>query len=243
MRLALALGVAFGALTLTAYAQPEERAQHRVFIQSHGGHDIDANDDGYITRAEMIAGADRMFGDMDRNDDGRLNDADHPPMEEFHRRIEAGHGDGDHVIRIEREGSENGERVVRVFRNGEEVRHGHGADDGERHVERHVDRRVERTEGDDDRDVIVLRGDGGAWTHAMPPLPPHPPMLMFASNNIEEFDRNNDGALSQEEFRAQQLAQFDAQDGNRDGRIRAMRPPEPPTPPEAPRPPEPPRRR
>ena len=225
MRLALALGVAFGALTLTAYAQPEEREHHRVFIQAHGGHDIDANDDGFITRAEMTAGADRMFGDMDRNDDGRLNDADHPPMD-------------DHVMRIEREAGGDGERIVRVIRNGEDVTEHHTGNH-----ERHAERRVERHEGDDDRNVIIMRGDGGEWTHAIPPLPPHPPMLMFASNNIEEFDRNNDGALSQEEFRTQQLAQFDAQDGNRDGRIRAMRHPQPPTPPEAPRPPELPRRR
>lgn len=233
MRFALALGVAFGALTFTAYAQPEQRDHHRVFVQAHGGHDIDADDDGFITRAEMTAGADRIFGEMDRNDDGRLNDADHPPMD-------------DHVVRIEREDGEDGERVVRVIRNGEDVTE-HRSSDHERHVERHVDRRVdrrvERSEGENERDVIILRGEGGEWTHAMPPLPPHPPMMMFASNNIEEFDRNRDGALSQEEFRAQHLAQFDAQDGNRDGRIRAMRMPEPPMPPEAPRPPEPPRRR
>jgi len=228
MRLALALGVAFGALTMSASAQPEERAHHRVFMHAAGGHDIDADDDGFVTRAEITNAADRLFGELDRNDDGRLNDADHPPMEEFHRRIEGHHG---------------GERVVRIIRSGEEVGEGHRSDDGERRVERHVDRRVERREGDNERDVIVLRGDGGEWTHALPPMPPHPPMLMFASSNIEEFDRNADGALSQEEFRAQQLAQFDAQDGNRDGRIRAMRMHEPPTPPEAPRPAEPPRRR
>jgi hypothetical protein len=213
MRLALALGVAFGALTMSASAQPEGRAHHRVFIHAAAGHDIDADDDGFITRAEMTAAADRLFGDLDRNDDGRLTEIDHPPMEEFDRHIEGHHGgeDGEH----------------------------HGSENAERHVERHIER-----DGDDDRNVIILRGEGGEWTHGPgAPMPPHPPMLMFASNNIEEFDRNGDGALSQQEFRAQQLAQFDAQDGNRDGRIRAMRMPEPPTPPEAPQPPEPPRRR
>lgn len=231
MRLALALGVAFGALTMTATAQPEQREHHRVFIQALGGQNLDADDDGFITRAEMTTAADRMFGELDRNDDGRINDADHPPMEELHRRMEGEHGD--HMIRIEREGAEGGERIVRVIRNGEEVRT--ERDEDERRVERH---------GDGERNVIILRGEGGEWNHGaggpMPPMPPHPPMLMFASNNIEEFDRNGDGALSQEEFRTQQLAQFDAQDGNRDGRIRAMRMPEPPTPPE---PPAPPRRR
>ncbi|GAM98075.1 hypothetical protein U91I_01705 [alpha proteobacterium U9-1i] len=92
-----------------------------------------------------------------------------------------------------------------------------------------------------------MRGgdDGPSWHGhgAMPPMPPHPPMMMFMSTNSDEFDRNGDGALSAEEFRNQQLRQFDAQDGNGDGRIRAAERLEAPVPPEPPTPPTPPRRR
>ena len=66
---------------------------------------------------------------------------------------------------------------------------------------------------------------------------------MMMMGGVEEFDRDGDNALSREEFRAQQLAFFDASDGNRDGRVRAHRPPEPPVPPEPPEPPQPPARR
>jgi len=57
--------------------------------------------------------------------------------------------------------------------------------------------------------------------------------------NAEESDLNNDGALSKEEFVAQQLRFFDAADANRDGKIK-FEPPMPPAPPEAPTPPTPP---
>jgi len=62
--------------------------------------------------------------------------------------------------------------------------------------------------------------------------------------NSDEYDRNHDGALSRDEFRAQQLAFFDASDGNHDGRVHFEPPPEapmPPMPPEPPQPPQPPR--
>ena len=105
----------------------------------------------------------------------------------------------------------------------------------------------------DDRTVIIRRGDGGGtWTREdgvtapiapVPPVPPVPPVFMFELGDESEADINGDGALSREEFRAQQLRFFDARDVNGDRRIRAPRPPEPPVAPEAPRPPEPPRRR
>ena len=68
-------------------------------------------------------------------------------------------------------------------------------------------------------------------------------MTMMLFMNSEEADLNNDGALSKEEFVAQQLRFFDAADANRDGKIKFEPPqmhPEPPAPPVAPTPPTPP---
>lgn len=94
------------------------------------------------------------------------------------------------------------------------------------------------------RDVVVVRagpGDHHAIVAPHPPRAPGAPMFMMAIANSEEADLNGDGAISREEFRAQQLRFFDASDGNGDGRIRFEAPPTPPQPPEAPRPPRPPR--
>ena len=43
--------------------------------------EMDANHDGWLTRAEASAGADRMFDQLDTNHDGRLTDADRPHMQ------------------------------------------------------------------------------------------------------------------------------------------------------------------
>ena len=45
-------------------------------------------------------------------------------------------------------------------------------------------------------------------------------MFMMLMANSDEMDTNHDGAISREEFRAQQLRFFDASDANGDGRIR-----------------------
>ena len=73
MKLALALGVAFAAMTVVAQAEPERQ----VFVYQEvlaGGQDAD--DDGWVSRAEASIAADRMFAEMDRNDDRRLKDAE-----------------------------------------------------------------------------------------------------------------------------------------------------------------------
>jgi hypothetical protein len=232
MRLILALGAALAATTMMAYAQTEERSTERthVFVR-HGGHaQIDADNDGWISRAESSAAADRMFGEVDRNDDGRINDADHAGMmEEFNIRVDgprhAPEAGDDDCTRTE-SGEGDSRRVTIVCQ----------VEDGERRVIR----RGERGE-----DVIIRRhggGDGQVMIAPLPPHPPHPPMFMFMSGEDSEADLNNDGAISQDEFRTQHLRMFDAQDANGDGRVRAHRMPEPPTPPAPPTPPSPPRR-
>lgn len=114
------------------------------------------------------------------------------------------------------------------------------AEEAERMAE-DIERRVERN-------VIVVAGEG-AWAPLAPlpplapmspvpglapvaPTPPAPFMLMHPG----EADRNGDGAISREEFVAQQLRFFDASDADGDGRIRLESPPEAPEPPAPPRP-------
>ncbi len=232
MKLALALGVAFAALTVVANAEPERQ----VFVYQEvlaGGQDAD--DDGWVSRAEASNAADRMFAEMDRNDDGRLDDADWPSPEDFDIHI-----DGDDAPHGE------GERTVIIRRDHDAAEH-----ETDRRVERRIERRV--VDGGDG-DAVIIQRDGHELEFDGPiPAPPHPPVFMAMSANAQEFDRNGDGALSQEEFRSQQLRYFDASDGNGDSRVRAAppmhwemalpEPPEPPTPPVPPTPPTPPRRR
>ena len=91
MRLILAFGAALAATTMMAHAQTEERSTERthVFVRHAGGHAaMDADNDGWMSRAESSAAADRMFGELDRNDDGRLDQTDHAGMmEEFDIRV------------------------------------------------------------------------------------------------------------------------------------------------------------
>jgi hypothetical protein len=283
MRLALALGVALAAMTTAATAQPENGETH-IFVRHAGGGAAsrDANNDGWVTRDEAVASADRTFDMLDSNDDGRLNDADHEGRDHVFQfrldgepgaaplamhgdnctREESGSdddrrvtimcrgGDGQHPgpnweARIEdddnctrQESGEGANRRVTVTCTREEHEHSESSDDGEQRIERHV---------------IIRRGDGehghqhdsSAPHPPHPPMPPHPPVFAMMMGDREEFDSNGDGALSREEFRAQQLRFFEASDGNNDGRVRAVappEPPEPPVPPEPPAPPTPPRR-
>lgn len=208
-RFALAMGCAAAALAMAATASAHDRV-----VSRHGGagFEIDANQDGWITRAEVSAAADRMFADLDVDNDGRISAEDRQRTRAMHleRAEEARREASRHVRRAER--------------------------DAERHVERTVERVV-----DGERRVIIHRTSGdGAHPSVEAPEPPHPPrppmaVMMFASS--EEADLDGDGALSREEFRAQQLRFFDASDANRDGRIRFEPPPAPPTPPEPPAPP------
>lgn len=216
MRLALAAGVAIAALSVTAAAQ--ERREERVIV--HAGHGaghaaMDADEDGFITRAEASAAADRMFSHIDSNRDNRLTREDHEAMAARHRAHGEGPADPEHdpncdVTETERDGRIERRVECRVT--------AHGAAEGRREI------RIERHEG---------HGEGGP--DARPPHPPGPPHAMhgpmFMMMAHEEADRDGDGALSQEEFRAQHLRFFDAADVNGDGRLRApAHPPRPATP-------------
>ncbi len=255
MRVTLALGVAFAALAMTAYAQPD---QTRVFVRHGGDANLDGDQDGWLSRAEAAAGAERMFGELDSNNDGRLTREDHRGM---HEEFDVRHGpeglEGeDCTTTVEpADAAGGGERRVTVICGGP------GAEGGRR-VERRVTRRGDdetaETEADGERvierHVTVMRGDHGEHAgHApmppmpphppMPPMPPHPPMAMMLFAHSEEADINGDDALSRDEFRAQQVRFFDASDINGDGRVRlraqhgAAQAPQPPIPPAPPAPP------
>lgn len=242
MRLILALGAAVAATTVMAYAQAEERTERTHIVVRHGGHGAaDADNDGWISRAESSAAADRMFGELDRNDDGRLNEADRPEMREFEFHMDAPRhapeaGD-DNCTRTE--SGEGDERRVTIICRSERSARAEGRE------EREVRRHLRHGEGGD---VIIRRHGGEGHDVMIAPMPPHPPMaphapmfMMFLGED-SEADLNNDGAISQDEFRVQHLRMFDAHDANSDGRVRAHRMPDPPEAPVPPTPPSPPRR-
>ncbi|HRP10424.1 MAG TPA: hypothetical protein PLK37_05265 [Terricaulis sp.] len=215
-RYVLALGCAAAVLTAAAAAY----AQDRVVIRHGGGPEIafDADNDGWITRAEASAAADRLFAQLDENNDGRLTPAD------------------GEARRAERDAARAARHAEREARRAERE-----IERSERRAERLVERHVERLEGDENRTIIIQRTGGAHHPEPpeapLPPRPPRPPMFIMAIANADEADLNGDGALSREEFRAQQLRFFDASDANGDSRIRFEPPPAPPEPPEPPTPP------
>lgn len=240
MKLVIALGIALGA-TAMAYAQS---GPMRVMIRDAGMDlNLDANHDGWITRDEASAAADRMFDELDANHDGRLTAADHPAMGEHMHMMHGGPDGADlapdancTTTNSTQHSSDNGhrtERRVTIICNGDDAQAPH-AQSGQSHTERDV--------------TVIVRNDGDEAVAPPappqapePPAPPHAPMAMMLLASMEEADTNHDGALSREEFRAQQLRFFDAADVNGDHRIRAHEMPEaPPAPPEPPAPPAPP---
>lgn len=206
MKLPIALGIAAAALTV-APASAQSTSRHVII---HGDSDsisrIDANEDGWITRAEAASAYERIFSDLDTNNDGRLDSAD---RRDIRVRVDApnvrvfrgGHGDGDvRVItgdldpeteaRIEREIEEAMQRaeihIERAERDAERAAERaerlaeRAAERAERDAER-AERHVQRFR-DGDRDVIIIRsgdGEGGSWTSlegAVAPVPPIPPV-------------------------------------------------------------------
>ncbi|MFZ2031704.1 MAG: hypothetical protein WAU68_15435 [Vitreimonas sp.] len=264
MKFVLAFAVAaLGATGVAAYA---EQGDHVMIMRHHGGPmmDIDTNHDGWITRAEATAAADRMFEHMDSNHDGRLTEADHPQMEhDVDVRI-GGPGelpapDDRNCTRTTEPGPDgHGQRVTVICHGDDEagggtserrviIRRGdHEAPEASNSEHQRVERNVTIITRDDGDDGVAppappaAPGTPHPAMAPMPPRPPHPPhapMFMMLFANSEEMDTNHDGAISRDEFRAQQLRFFDASDVNGDGRIRFEPPPEPPMPPMPPMPP------
>jgi hypothetical protein len=148
MKFALSLGAAFAALTLAASAHTD---QQRVVVRHHGGGldmNIDADDDGWVTRAEASAAADRIFDQLDSNDDGRLDSADHRSLHTFDVHIDGPEievlegGDGDRRVRVIRRDGVDNERIEReVERALAEAER--AVEEAERHAER-AEREAER---------------------------------------------------------------------------------------------------
>jgi hypothetical protein len=240
MRLMLALGAAVVATTMVADAHTSG-GRHFTFHRGGEHQSADANGDGWLTRDEAGAHADRMFADLDRDNNGRLDEADHQALR---REIEAHVDRSMERVRIDLEGvDEEIERHMSHLDDENCTRSVENVDGGRRVTvicenddetsERRTDRRERMRHGPSDRLFVA----------PIPPIPPVPPVPMLAMWDDEESDLNGDGWLSREEFRAQQLRHFDARDANGDGRVRHEPPPEPPTPPAPPAPPSPPGRR
>jgi len=136
MKLPIALGIAVAALAV-AGASAQSVSRHVVV---HGDSDsvsrIDANEDGWVTRAEASSAYERIFADLDTNNDGKLDDADH------------------REIRIDVDGPN-----VRIFRSGDgDVRVIHGDLDEE--TEARVERAIARAEAQADRaDLDAIRAE------------------------------------------------------------------------------------
>lgn len=181
----------------------------RIRIERHGPgffglermENLDADEDGWISRAEMAAAAEKSFAERDEDKDGKL---DQPNWEELEKRMEGAR-----------------KRVKEA-------------------AEKFEDRRgdIERVH----REVFVFRSEEGdeevqEFEFQAPRMPALPPLMIFSQTS--EADLNGDGALSKDEFVAQQLRFFDAADANRDGKVRAIAFPRPPAPPQPPKPPQP----
>lgn len=165
MKLSIALGVAAAALTVAA-ASAQSSSRHVVIHGDSGSISrIDANEDGWVTRAEASSSFERIFADLDTNDDGKLDDED---RQEIHvdvdgpnvRIFRSGHGDGDVRIitrdldsateaRIEREVEE---AVARAEEHAERAeRDAERAERQAERIEREVERAVERAEREAER--------------------------------------------------------------------------------------------
>lgn len=262
MKLGLALGAAVIATTVVAYASTEGGRRHFVF---HRGEQVsaDTNGDGWLSRDEAAAQADRLFADLDRDNNGLITDRDHELLRE---EVEAEVERAMEGVRIEMQNldleleglDEEIEAEVEA-----EMAHAHArencttttenegntrrvtvvCEDEDGDVEERAARAAERAERRVQRNVRVIRGGPGDRVIITPPVPPVPPVpripgpMFFSMGGDDEADLNGDGALSREEFRAQQLRYFDARDANGDGRVRYEEPPEPPEAPEPPAPP------
>lgn len=199
MRIALALGAAVIATTMVAYADSDNDNRRFVF---HRGEQVDAdtNNDGWLSRDEAARDADRLFADLDRDNNGRLDDTDGELLE---REIEAEVERAMEGVEIEMQNldfelegldeeierslvfvdqqdcettteNDNGRRTVTTVCE---------TDDDDDHADRARDRaerardRAEREHDRHDRRVqVIRRGDGDVFIAPIPPIPPVPPV-------------------------------------------------------------------
>lgn len=189
MKRPIALGVALAAL-MVAGAAAQSISRQVVINRSGGDINLDANQDGWITRAEASAAYDRVFSDLDTNHDGKLDGADRQRIDGRDGALErhvfrSGHGDRQEIrvitgdmddetrARIEREIDEAMSRAdVEIERADREIeRADREAERAEREAERAEaaeERAAERAErrtrhlrhGDDQREVIIIRTNG-----------------------------------------------------------------------------------
>jgi len=189
MKLPIALGIAVAALTVVG-ASAQSTSRHVVI---HGDSDsisqIDANEDGWVTRAEAATSFERIFGELDTNNDGKLDDADHreirvdvdgPNVRIFRSgdgdvRVIHGDLDDETEARIEREveaavaraeahaerAERHAERIEREVERAVEraERDAERAERDAERAERHAERHVQRIR-DGNREIIIIRGDG-----------------------------------------------------------------------------------
>lgn len=205
MKLPIVLGVAVAALTVVG-ASAQSTSRHIVI---HGDSDsisrIDANEDGWVTRAEASASFERIFANLDTNDDGKLDGADHREIrvdvEGPNVRVFRHGGDGEEQVRVIT-GDLAPETEARIEREIEEAMsraeaHAERAElEAERHaeqVDREAERSMERAERDAERaesrgerhvqrirdgnrEIIIIRGDGeGGSWTSMEGAAPVPP--------------------------------------------------------------------
>lgn len=168
MRLSIALGIAAATLTVAAASA---QSSHRVVIRHGGGSDIsiDANEDGWITRAEASSAYERIFADLDTNHDGKLDDADRPRFDHRSDVRIFSHGDGDVRVITGDMDEETQERIEREVERAvayadaqasradvDAIRAEREAERAERQaerIERDVERRIERAERLVERDA------------------------------------------------------------------------------------------
>jgi hypothetical protein len=198
MRLGLALGAAVIATTMVAYADSDNNNRRFVF---HRGEPVnaDTNNDGWLSREEAGRDADRLFADLDRDNNGRLTDEDH---ELLGREIEAEVERAMEGVEIEMEDlnlelegldeeiernmvfineqdcettteTENGQTRTTTVCRSDDDDHAERARDHADRARDHADRVRDRVE----RRVHVIRHRGGDVLVApVPPVPPTPPM-------------------------------------------------------------------
>lgn len=172
MKLSVALGVALAALTV-AGASAHSNSRHVIVRGGDSAVNIDGDRDGWVTRAEASSAFERIFADLDSNDDGKLDDEDRREIR-VHvdgpdvRILEGGnrvrvlrHGDGDdREVRVIT-GELDAETEARIEREIDEAMRRAEAqmEQAERQVERahreaeRAERRAERAERDADRHV------------------------------------------------------------------------------------------